>query len=186
MVSSLLSRITPVENESSSGGELKKYLIDEGDAVGAWEKKNVALVLFPTAETLDVIQEMASRNIDRPLILMNAEWRDGQVISDFGFGGQKKLKEDFVKSFSMVYYLQQLRILGDNVKIFKRHPGSWQVFLTDGSGESECIAVEPEKPSYEKLRLILKQAKGSSSSNANWVTRMFQELKFNADSLKNR
>jgi hypothetical protein len=50
-----------------------------------------------------------------------------QVISDFGFGEQRKAREEFVASFSMVYHLKQMRVMGEDVRLLKCYPGKWQV-----------------------------------------------------------
>jgi len=143
-----------VDDDSS----YRKYFLDEGDATGVWEKDKIALVLFPTAESLPTIENLTTV-ADRPLLLLNPQWQAGQVISDFGFGDQRKQREKFVQSFSNVYFLKQIRILGEDVRLLKSYPGLWQVFVTNKGGEVECVGVEEEKPSYKRVQDILKEKK---------------------------
>jgi hypothetical protein len=58
-----------------------------------------------------------------------------------------------------------------------------QVFVVDSNGDSDCIAVEDEKPSYKRLQDVLKSRSGSKASQG-WFSRLLGELKFNQDSLK--
>eukprot|EP00250_Pteridium_aquilinum_P034650 c7880_g1_i1 orf=136-1098(-) len=162
---------------------INNYILDDGDAVGVWESKKVALVLFPNADCLEKIKSLDSINNDRPLLLVNPQWQGGQVISDFGFGAQRKSREEFVASFNTVYYLKQLRILGEDVRVLKCYPGNWQVFVVDSRGSSDCIAVEEDRPSYNKLQDLLRSREGSKAGQ-NWFGRLLGELKFNQDSLK--
>lgn len=181
IVSSLLNGIVEDEvvNDDSS---YRKYFLDEGDATGVWEKDKIALVLFPTAESLATIENLTTV-ADRPLLLLNPQWQAGQVISDFGFGDQRKQREKFVQSFSNVYFLKQTRILGEDVRLLKSYPGLWQVFVINKGGEAECVALEKEKPSYKRLQDILKEKKGNIA-NKGWFGRLIDEFNFNKESLK--
>eukprot|EP00252_Welwitschia_mirabilis_P003326 TRINITY_DN13409_c0_g1_i1.p1 TRINITY_DN13409_c0_g1~~TRINITY_DN13409_c0_g1_i1.p1 ORF type:complete len:244 (+),score=55.62 TRINITY_DN13409_c0_g1_i1:55-786(+) len=78
VVSSLLSGLIEEENFRNNDS-FHKYFLDEGDATGVWENEKVALVLFPTAESLVAIENLATAK-DRPLILLNPQWQDGQVF----------------------------------------------------------------------------------------------------------
>ncbi|GLJ51696.1 hypothetical protein SUGI_1098740 [Cryptomeria japonica] len=181
VVSSLLNGL--IEGEAAADDSAyQKYFLDEGDATGVWEQAKIALVLFPTAESLPSIENLAKVN-DRPLLLLNPQWQAGQVISDFGFGEQRKQREKFVQSFSNVYFLKQIRILGEDVRLLKSYPGIWQVFVIEKGGNIECIATEEEKPSYKRLQDILKERKGGVA-NKGWFGRLMDELKFNQDSLR--
>uniref|UniRef100_A0A0D6QZW1 DUF1995 domain-containing protein n=1 Tax=Araucaria cunninghamii TaxID=56994 RepID=A0A0D6QZW1_ARACU len=181
VVSSLLNGI--IEDEAAAAdNSYKIYFLDEGDATGVWEKDEIALVLFPTAESLPAIENLEKIK-NRPLLLLNPQWQAGQVISDFGFGEQRKQREKLVESFSTVYFLKQVRILGEDVRLLKTYPGDWQVFVIDKGGSIDCIATEEEKPSYKRLQDILKERKGSVA-NKGWFGRLMNELKFNQDSLK--
>ncbi|GBG77440.1 hypothetical protein CBR_g23889 [Chara braunii] len=159
-------------------------MLDEGDAVGLWEREEVAAVVFPTAETLPEVQQVASRGGDhKPLVLVNAQWQGGQVVSDFGFGAKKRAAEAFVGSFTPTYFLKQLRILGEEVRILRRYPDGWQVFVVTGPEEVDCVAVLSDRPEYRKVEEILKGRKGSKAGQG-WFDRLMSELKFNQDSLK--
>lgn len=181
VVSSLLNGL--IEGEAAEDDSAyQKYFLDEGDATGVWEQDKIALVLFPTAESLPSIENLANIN-ERPLLLLNPQWQAGQVISDFGLGERRKQRENFVQSFSNVYFLKQIRILGEDVRLLKSYPGIWQVFVIEKGGNIECIATEEEKPSYKRLQDILKERKGGVA-NKGWFGRLMDELKFNQDSLK--
>jgi hypothetical protein len=56
--------------------------------------------------------------------------------------------------------------------------------VLDTAGGNECVAVEPERPSYKRLQEILKSRIGSRAGQG-WFDRLLGEFKFNQDSLKN-
>ncbi|KAI5072320.1 hypothetical protein GOP47_0012426 [Adiantum capillus-veneris] len=181
VVSSLLGGLIKTENPADKN-DIDSYIIDDADAVGVWESEKVVLILFPNAECLEKVKTLDDDN-NRLLLLVNPQWQGGQVISDFGFGAQRKVREEFIATFSTVYYLKQLRILGEDVRVMKCYPGNWQVFVVDSMGGSDCIAVEEEKPSYKKLQELLRRREGSKAGQG-WFGRLLGELKFNQDSLK--
>eukprot|EP00252_Welwitschia_mirabilis_P003327 TRINITY_DN13409_c0_g1_i2.p1 TRINITY_DN13409_c0_g1~~TRINITY_DN13409_c0_g1_i2.p1 ORF type:complete len:292 (+),score=58.76 TRINITY_DN13409_c0_g1_i2:55-930(+) len=174
VVSSLLSGLIEEENFRNNDS-FHKYFLDEGDATGVWENEKVALVLFPTAESLVAIENLATAK-DRPLILLNPQWQDGQIISDFGFGTQRKKWENFIQCFSNVYYLKKIRMFGEDVCVLKCYPRPWEVFVVQKDGNVECIAAEEEKPSYNRLQELLKQEK-RSIANKGWFGRILEELR---------
>ena len=70
-------------------------------------------------------------------------------------------------------------------KKYCNHEGSFpQVFVLDTAGGNECVAVEPERPSYKRLQEILKSRIGSRAGQG-WFDRLLGEFKFNQESLKN-
>ena len=48
-------------------------------------------------------------------LLINPQWRSGQVVHDFGFGNRRRDSDRFLSSFQDVYYLRQQRIRGDEI-----------------------------------------------------------------------
>ena len=59
------------------------------------------------------IQKLAE---GKKLVLMiNPQWADGQIVSDFGLFGRKK-KEDFVNAFDISYSFQTKRMCGEDVR----------------------------------------------------------------------
>nr|XP_024394691.1 uncharacterized protein LOC112291477 isoform X2 [Physcomitrium patens] len=184
LVSTLLRGLLDTASAQKKDGGCRTYIIDDSDAVGGWESDEIAAVLFPTPETLDAVEALASVP-HRPLLLVNAQWQPGQIVSDFGFGARKKAREDLVNTFEVVYFLKRSRILGEDVCLMRRYPGDWQVFVIDeAGGTNECVGVESERPSYRRLEEILKSRKGSKAGQG-WFDRLVGEFKFNQKSLKN-
>lgn len=70
------------------------------------------------------------------------------------------------------------------VKLLNYNGPSLQVFVLDTAGGNECVAVEPERPSYKRLQEILKSRIGSKAGQG-WFDRLLGEFKFNQESLKN-
>lgn len=58
MVEKILLRL---KQESSLQGSLRSEILDQGDAVGAWQSPKLAAVLFPTSETLDQVMKISSQ-----------------------------------------------------------------------------------------------------------------------------
>ncbi|CAK9207812.1 unnamed protein product [Sphagnum jensenii] len=183
LVSSLLTGLLEDDVFKKEDGGCRKYIIDSSDAVGGWESDKVAVVLFPTPETLESIEALAAIE-SRPLLLVNSQWQPGQVISDFGFGARRKTREDFVNSFEMVYFLKRMRMLGEDVRILRRYPGNWQVFVGGPTGSNVCVASETQQLSYKQLETVLKSREGSKAGQG-WLDRLLGEFKFNQESLKN-
>ncbi|CAD7700526.1 unnamed protein product [Ostreobium quekettii] len=160
-------------------GRLDAEILDDADCVAAWTGQNLAAVLFPTA---DILIELKRRFEGKKLVLMiNPEWRGGQVISDFGLFGRKE-KEDFVASFTQSYCLRQYRIQGKDVRLLRCYPGDWQVCVGSGAGSANCVAVETEQPSYKRIEeIVVKDDAGQSGS---LLDKIKKEFDFNAQSLK--
>lgn len=79
-------------------------------AVVFTEAKDFLMIVFPTAERLNDIKELA-KDEGRTVVLVNPQWNDkGQIISDFGFGPWKKAAMDFLATFAPTYRLVEQRI----------------------------------------------------------------------------
>lgn len=100
-------------------------------AVVFTESKDFLMVVFPTAERLKDIRELA-KDEQRTVVLVNPQWNDkgvsvmtvltrtvkhavtpyaaGQIVSDFGFGPWKKAAMDFLGTFTPSYRLVEQRI----------------------------------------------------------------------------
>lgn len=48
-------------------------------------------------------------------------------MSEFGFGSAKQAAMDLVGSFEPTYWLTQLRVAGDELRLLRAYPGKWQV-----------------------------------------------------------
>ena len=102
------------------GGRLDSRVLDDGDAVCEWTNPSLALVLFPTAETLAacVAAAEARDGVGGLTILVNPQWNDGpgQLVPDFGFFGRAK-KSAAAASFGLAYSLSQMRVSGDDTRL---------------------------------------------------------------------
>lgn len=78
VVSVLLNGLTGI-SDPLQDSSFKSYIIDQGDAVGVWETKKVLLVLFPTADSLEKVKDLADIE-DRMLLLVNPQWQMGQIL----------------------------------------------------------------------------------------------------------
>jgi len=68
-------------------GRMGAEWMDETDCVGSWQNERLAAVLFPTADTLTKVRQLARvKGPHRLMLLINPQWQtDGQVVSDFGY-----------------------------------------------------------------------------------------------------
>ncbi|CAI5468980.1 unnamed protein product [Closterium sp. Yama58-4] len=169
------------------GGELyTRRVIDEDEAVVAWESKTVALVLFPTAERLPAVMELANSEPGRTLLLMNPQWQPGQVVSDFGFGSKRKQAEEFLDTFLTAYSLKRNRIRSYDVTIVKCFPGDWQVYMSgdsdSGSDSSfptyEMIGTVENRPGYRDLEAMVQKKSSQGSDSGGWFGRIAKEIEF--------
>ncbi|KAJ7547776.1 hypothetical protein O6H91_08G104000 [Diphasiastrum complanatum] len=144
---------------------------NEMDPVGLLypSDKSIAAIVFPIAETLKQVRSLAESDENRPLLLLNPQWRaSGQIVSDFGFGPWKRQAEEFLQTFETTYMLLEQRIgeasnviagSGGVVRILKCYPYDWHVYLMAWDGTSEIIAIVPERPSYKQLEELVTKAR---------------------------
>mmetsp|Transcript_13657 Transcript_13657/g.29301 ORF Transcript_13657/g.29301 Transcript_13657/m.29301 type:complete len:285 (+) Transcript_13657:15-869(+) len=168
-------------------GPLGAEIWDQGDAVGAWKGAKLAAVLFPTADSIKKLRELASGpSAPELLLIINPQWETKGLMlgqSDFGIGQRRVDNEKFVGSFAPSYYLKQLRVYGDNVRVLKAHPGDWQVYVLDRKGGADLIGTFPDQPQYADVEELLRQ-RPDSMMNKGLMERLELEWKFNQDSLK--
>lgn len=149
-------------------GPLSARILDDGDAVAAWEGKSLAAVLFPTAETLGEVRKIAEARGDGLVLIVNPQWRtEGNVVSDLGIlPWVRKANEELVGSFQEAYVLRQLRMNSDDVKLLYSYPSDWAVNLRrpDAPAQNECVAQRPSQPSYRELEGVLRSVPWSMSS----------------------
>lgn len=48
-------------------------------------------------------------------------------MNDFGFGRRKDAALRLVDSFVPTYWLKQIRVAGDELRVLRAHPNKWQV-----------------------------------------------------------
>lgn len=177
MIESLL-RI--LKNAPGLEGRITAEFLDETDCVGAWQSEKLSAVVFPTAETIPSLQRIDNAlSGERLNLVINPQWQlNGQVISDFGFGPQRQRSERFINSLEYVYYLQRIRIMGDDVRVLRCYPGKWQVYwMGSGTNESKLLAVEQHKPPYDRLVELLKSDRDTRASKS-WIDRFLDRDTF--------
>lgn len=177
MIESLL-RI--LKNAPGLEGRITAEFLDETDCVGAWQSEKLSAVVFPTAETIPSLQRIDNAlSGERLSLIINPQWQlNGQVISDFGFGTQRRRAETFINSLEYVYYLQRIRIMGDEVRVLRCYPGKWQVYWMGSSAkESKLLAVEQHKPPYDRLVELLKSDRDTRASKS-WIDRFLDRGTF--------
>lgn len=167
-----------LKKDPELGGRLTPTIIDDGDAVGAWTSDNLAIVLFPTAETLKQVRSIAEARPQGLVILANPQWNAGQVVSDFGFGPWRARNEELVGSFRETYTFKQLRVLGEEVRILYAFPGQWQVHVAEDDGATPLVWTGAAVPSYAELEALLRARPGSKASMG-WAQRLQREVEFN-------
>lgn len=180
MVEDILRNTTDV----MAKGGCKTEILDDADAIGLWDGKAIATVLFPTADVVDDMMALAKAGGGkRPFMFVNKQWAFGQIISDFGFGPWKERRMNFIDSFTTAYCLKQFRVLGENIRILYAYPGKWQVFVISEAGEVEAVGQQDARPAYKELEAMLRAREGSIA-NQSIFERLSSEFKFNKDSLK--
>lgn len=148
-------------------GRLSARILDDGDAVAAWEGGALAAVLFPTAETLGEVRKIAEARRDGLVLIVNPQWQKGNVVSDLGLlPWVRKANEELVGSFQETYTLRQLRMNSDDVKLLYSYPSPYAVNLRrpDAPTQNECVAQRESEPSYRELEGILRGVPWSMSS----------------------
>ncbi|KAA6424033.1 MAG: AAA+-type ATPase (ISS) [Trebouxia sp. A1-2] len=171
LIEPLLRRL---KQEDAFQGRMGAEWLDETDCVGSWQNERLAAVLFPTADTLSKVRQLARvKGPHRLMLLINPQWQtDGQVVSDFGFGRGRSDAEKFLAALQDVYCLERVRVLGDDIRLLKCYPGDWQVHYTWPNGRGSLLmGVEPTRPSYSRLVEMLKAVPNTKASRS-WVDRV--------------
>ena len=139
-----------------------------------WEGDHINAILFPQPDTLDTMisRGMMSRSqAPRLQLIVNPLWQPGQVVSDFGFGQLKTLRENFVESFEDVFFMKQISVFSDVVIVMRCYGTEWQVHLVEPSGKIALVDTSKEKPDFDNIYLMLRKAETSLSSR-NWIDRL--------------
>ena len=66
--------------------------------------------------------------------------------------------------------MRRIRVLGDEVRVLRCYPAQWQVHYVRSAGETELVAVEQEKPTYQRLLELLQGVRDSRASKS-WLDR---------------
>ncbi|KAK3237438.1 hypothetical protein CYMTET_52489 [Cymbomonas tetramitiformis] len=131
------------------------------------ELRDIAVLVFPTADSLDKIRLLEKD--PRPLILVNPQWSmQGNVVSDFGFGPWRQRAEEFVQAFVTTYSLEESRIgnsssvdprvVLDSGVVWVQHayPVGWQAHLVADGTSSGLLGMLPTSPKTKDLQELLK------------------------------
>ena len=179
-----------MKTESGLEGHLDVDILEENEGTGPsralpiaspyrilcvvyWEGREICAMLFPQPQTLDVMISravMQRKETPRFQLLVNPQWQPGQIVSDFGFGQLKTLRENYAASFDDVFYMKQISIFGDTVIVLRCYPSQWQVHLVKSSGEIVLIGTTRKKPDYDEILAVLRNSK-DSLSRLSWIDR---------------
>lgn len=139
-----------------------------------WEGPEISAILFPQPQTLDVMisQAMMKRKeAPRLQLIVNPQWQPGQIVSDFGFGQLKALRENFVNSFEDVFFMKQMSIFSDVVIVMRCFPSQWQIHLVEPNGNIGLIGTSPTPPDYETILATLRNTE-NSVSRLSWIDQL--------------
>lgn len=85
MVEELLREL---KKEPGLEGPLSARIIEDGDAVAAWEGRSLAAVLFPTGETLKEVRKVADARKDGLVLIINPQVGGAGLVGvGLGLGG---------------------------------------------------------------------------------------------------
>jgi hypothetical protein len=165
-------------------GKLSARIVDDADAVGAWQGENLSLVLFPTAETIGELKKIAGTT-NELTVIANPQWNtEGNVISDFGIlPWQRQPAMELANSFQDTYVVKQLRINGDNTRWLYYYGYGWQVSVVRGPKELTTILTSDTKPTYKEVEDKLRTLDWTMSSMG-LLDRIVAEAEFNRTSLE--
>mmetsp|Transcript_5070 Transcript_5070/g.9014 ORF Transcript_5070/g.9014 Transcript_5070/m.9014 type:complete len:452 (-) Transcript_5070:407-1762(-) len=133
------------------------------------EDSQYIAVVFPTADVIDEIRELARKNKSSTILLVNPQWTmQGNIVSDFGFGFRRKRAEDFLSKFVTSYSLLERRIgnnIGPNfnngvsgvVRLLKASRKDWQIHIMSNNIGilRQPAVIRKAYPSYGELCSLL-------------------------------
>jgi len=149
-------------------------VLDAADAVGCWRNDRLAAVLFPTADTLAKVRDLCTtrHGSGRMVLVINPEWQDeGNVVSAYGFGKERLKAAEFIEAFQPTFCLRSMRVLGQNVSVFRQYPGVWQLHLIGRFGQVECLGTSVAEPSYRRIEQLIRRHIDKQQS-ASWLDRV--------------
>jgi Domain of unknown function (DUF1995) len=140
------------------------------------DSKSIAAVVYPTADRLNQIKELA-KTTTRPLLIVNKQWNEaGQVISDFGIGPWKAAAYEFLNTFKPTYVLKEKRIgspgtingatgmrftSGGVIRVLRAFPQKegYELFAMSADGSSQLLETSLEEPSYQDLDAMITEGR---------------------------
>ena len=150
------------------------------DGVGLWvtlgatAADDVSCFVQPSQETIDGIEAISSQAGERPVALLNPQWRIvddaldsaskqdgvfGQFASFLGGKGNSLRRLDAM-GFESTYTLEGYVCRGGNVRLIKRFDTDWFVFAENDAGTDFIeVGSSPQRPSYQDVDEML-DAKG--------------------------
>uniref|UniRef100_A0A383VL88 DUF1995 domain-containing protein n=1 Tax=Tetradesmus obliquus TaxID=3088 RepID=A0A383VL88_TETOB len=161
--------------------QIKVQRIDEGGIDGdlcavvtAGDKQAVAVV-WPTAEKLKQIKQLAEDKAVQLLLVVQPLWKtEGNLVSELGFGPWRKANEDFLATFERSYQLYEQRIgapssvdlrtgtryaSGAVLRVLRSFPGSWTVHVVSADGASQAVGGTANKPTYKEVEGLVDAAR---------------------------
>jgi hypothetical protein len=170
-------------------GPLEARVLDAADAVGSWEGAALALVVFPTAETLGEVRRVAEERPGGLILMVNPQYN---APDDFGFlPWVRAAATELVGSFENGYSLQEGRISGDSVRWLytwrEGEGGVWQVSVATGPATARCVLQraggQAARPGYAEVAELLRTLPWTMSSKSVFE-RGQAELRFIQESAK--
>ncbi|GMH35256.1 hypothetical protein BSKO_03124 [Bryopsis sp. KO-2023] len=166
-----------LKTQEGLGGRLKPKILNDVDVVAYWKSDKMAAILFPQPDSMDTLLALGTKSgSETPdlMLMINPQWQPGQVISDFGFGVLRKIREDFVDTFEDVFFMKRISVFSDVVLILRSYPFDWQVHFVHPSGDMEMIGMTRSRPSFVEIQRMLKDTPGAMTS-LNWIDKLQQK-----------
>ncbi|AFY78394.1 protein of unknown function (DUF1995) [Pleurocapsa sp. PCC 7327] len=123
------------------------------------EEDTAFLVVSPSAIEVNSVEKLCNLAGDRPVVLLIPQLEDVSVV---GIGlAARQLRERFLSTLESSYYFRPL----EGAVVLRSYPSLWQVWL-GGEEDYQLIAEEPQKPTGERLDLLIAGAvTGNSDEN---------------------
>jgi len=128
----------------------------------------------PSAEVLGSIENVCKGAGDRPVLMVNPQWREGDdpldalsrqggVVGAIGcfLGGKAATERKIAElGFEPIYTLAQFSCRGSQITLMRTYPTDWNVFVEQPDGaRPEFLFSSAERPTYQLVEEML-EAKG--------------------------
>lgn len=156
-----------LQQQQAFQGRMQVKRTGDTDHATAWQNENLVAVTFPTAATFAQQRRLAqASNPERLLIVITSHSETGHQVASRALMARRSPSPQVLAGLQYVYCLEHISLSGDQVCLFKCHPGDWQVHYSMPSSKTyRLIGIEKARPSDARLIELLMNVPDTQASS---------------------